>query len=70
MELRLLEKELIVITTHKGKMKKKLYVTPCVRVTNVKLEGMIAGSTGGGGGFVPGGREAKDDNTDWEGWDE
>ena len=28
-------------------MKKKLYVTPCVRVTNVKLEGMIAGSGGG-----------------------
>ena len=52
-------------------MKKKLYVTPCVRVTNVKLEGMIAGSTGGGGGFAPsGGREAKDDNADWEGWDE
>ena len=34
-------------------MKKKLYVTPCVRVTNVKLEGMIAGSGGQGYNIDP-----------------
>ena len=49
-----------------------MYVTPCVRVFSVRSEGQIASMSGpgGGGGTVPSGREAKEDNCDFDDWDE
>ena len=47
-------------------MKKKLYVTPCVRVFSVRSEGHIAAASQGGGGHIDDDDEGAKNEIDME----